>query len=253
MEKQWRNIKDLILSYSYSNGKNYLVSFPKTGRTWLMYMLAKINDLSSDVFDIESTHDLSEIILEDGFRQDPNILFKFNKRFRYRRSKVLFLVRDPRDVIVSHYHQVTKRSKSPLVFDSISEFVHDRFIGFNRVIYFYNLWAKQRHIPKSFYLVKYENLVSNGISELENICEFLNITVDNSLIKNIYNESSADKMRKKELSNQLKNFNNFGKERNYLKVRNAKIGGYMDELDQIDIQYCKRQLQNLDPYFNYYS
>ena len=253
MEKRWRNIKDFILSYRYSYGKNYLVSFPKTGRTWLTHMLSKINEMSSDIIDIESTHDLSEIVLEDGFRQDPTILFKFNNRFRFRRSRVLFLVRDPRDVIVSHYHQVTKRSKSPLIFESMSDFIQDELLGFNRIIYFYNLWANQRHIPGSFYLIKYENLLSDGISELNSICKFLDVHIDDSLIHKIYNESSAEKMRLKELSNELDNFNDFGKERNYLKVRNAKIGGYRDELDDVDIQYCNDQLLNLDPYFNYNS
>ena len=81
-----------------------------------MYMLSDIINLTNIDVSIQKTHDLSEIIVEDGTRQNPNLIFKYLKRFRYRRSNVIFLVRDPRDVIVSHYHQVTKRSKNPFVF-----------------------------------------------------------------------------------------------------------------------------------------
>ena len=72
-----------------------------------MHMLDDIQKTSNKNLFIEYTHDMSEIIIENGYRQDPTILFRFDDRLRYRRSKVIFLVRDPRDVIVSHFHQVT--------------------------------------------------------------------------------------------------------------------------------------------------
>ena len=38
--------KDYLLSYTYKNNQVFLVSFPKTGRTWLSYMLDQIEDKS---------------------------------------------------------------------------------------------------------------------------------------------------------------------------------------------------------------
>ena len=86
-----------------------------------------------------------------------------------------------------------------------------------------------------FLLVKYEDLVQNGIEELLRINIFLNLDVSRDNIEKVYFNSSADKMRQKELSKKLKGFNFFGKERNYLKVRNAEIGGYKKELSDEDI------------------
>ena len=41
------------------------------------------------------------------------------------------------------------------------------------------------------------------------------------------------------------------KDKNHFKVRNAKIGSYMHELDSEDILYCNIKMKDLDPYFKY--
>ena len=254
--KIWRDIKDFILSYYYPKRQFFLVSFPKTGRTWLMYMINKIKEqgnhrLKKEKYFIFKEHDNSEIILEDGTRNNPLDVFKFTSRFRYRRGKVIFLVRDPRDVIVSHFHQVTKRAKNPFIFNSISEFVKDDILGFKRIIHFYNLWYYQQQKPPDFLLIKYEDLLDNGVQTLSEITSFLNISITTNNLQDIYHESSSDKMRKKEKVNQLEGFNDFGKSRNQLKVRNAKIGGYQSELSDEDIQYCNSEMRHLNSFFGY--
>ena len=254
--KIWRDIKDFILSYYYPKRQYFLVSFPKTGRTWLMYMINQMKEQSNHILKKEKyfifkEHDNSEIILEDGTRNDPLDVFKFTSRFRYRRGKVIFLVRDPRDVIVSHFHQVTKRAKNPFIFNSISEFVKDDILGFKRIIHFYNLWYYQQQKPTDFLLIKYEDLLENGVQTLSEITSFLNISITTNNLQEIYHQSSSDKMRKKEKANQLEGFNDFGKSRNQLKVRNARIGGYKSELSEEDILYCNKEMKNLNTYFGY--
>ena len=252
----WRDIKDFILSYKYSKNQYFLVSFPKTGRTWLMHMINQIKKQSNcklkrEKYFIFNEHDNSEIIIEDGTRNDPLDVFKFTSRFRYRRGNIIFLVRDPRDVIVSHFHQVTKRSRTPFVFNSISEFLKDDILGFKRIIHFYNLWHYQQYKPTDFLLIKYEDLLDNGVQTLSGITSFLNISITTNDLQDIYHQSSSDKMRKKEKSNQLEGFNDFGKSRNQLKVRNARIGGYKSELSEEDILYCNKEMKNLNTYFGY--
>jgi len=254
--KIWRDIKDFILSYYYPKRQFFLVSFPKTGRTWLMYMINQIKEqgnhrLKKEKYFIFKEHDNSEIILEDGTRNNPLDVFKFTSRFRYRRGKVIFLVRDPRDVIVSHFHQVTKRAKNPFIFNSISEFVKDDILGFKRIIHFYNLWYYQQQKPTDFLLIKYEDLLENGVQTLSEITSFLNISITTNNLQEIYHQSSSDKMRKKEKANQLEGFNDFGKSRDQLKVRNARIGGYKSELSEEDILYCNKEMKNLNTYFGY--
>lgn len=254
--KIWRDIKDYLLSFKYPKGQYFLVSFPKTGRTWLMHMINQMKDESNhflknkDDF-IFNEHDNSEIIIENGIRNNPLDVFRFTSRLRYKRGKVIFLVRDPRDVVVSHFHQVTKRAQNPFVFNSISDFVQDEILGFKRIIHFYNLWYNNKNIPNDFLLIKYEDLLENGMEALNKINDYLDLNIPIQLVEKIYTNSSADKMRNKELLNQLDGFKDFGKDRNQLKVRNAKIGGYKKELSVEDINYCNQELKNLNSYFNY--
>ena len=254
--KFWRDIKDFILSYYYPKNQYFLVSFPKTGRTWLNYMLKQMvkqsnHPLKNNENFICNEHDSSEIIIENGTRNNPHDVFKFTSRNRYRRGKVLFLVRDPRDVVVSHFHQVTKRAKNPFVFNSISDFVKDDILGFKRIIQYYNLWFFQKDIPKDFLLIKYEDLLNQGVDTLSEINKFFNIDITKDKIEKIYSESSANKMRKKEKENKLEGFTDFGKDRDKLKVRNAKSGGFINELSEDDILFCNKEMKLLNSYYKY--
>jgi|TARA_B110000967_G_scaffold202220_1_gene240702 hypothetical protein len=247
----WRNIKDLVLSFYYPSGQFFLVSFPNSGRTWLMYMLRNIlKEAGKENIYIEDTHDTSEIIIENGTRQDPNLIFNFTSRFRYVRAKVIFLARDPRDVITSNFHQVTNRSKNPFKFNSKSEFVMHDIYGFKRVIHFFNIWYNNRKKPQDFLFVKYENLLESTL-DLKKIITFLNVDIPDELIERIYLESTASKMREKEKKNQLQGFSNFGKEANKLKVRKAIKGSYATELTFEDIKFCNKEMEKLNSYFGY--
>ena len=249
--KWWRNIKDLVLSFYYPSGQFFLVSFPNSGRTWLMYMLRNIlKEAGKENIYIEDTHDCSEIIIENGTRQDPHLIFKFTNRFRYLRAKVIFLSRDPRDIIASNFHQVTKRSRNPFKFNSRSEFVSHDVYGFKRIIHFFNMWYNNKSKPKDFLLVKYENLLENTL-DLKKVISFLNVDISEESIERIYHECSANIMREKEKKNQLEGFSNFGKEANNLKVRKARKGSYVKELTLEDITFCNKEMEKLNPYFGY--
>ena len=249
--KWWRNIKDIVLSFYYPSGQFFLVSFPNSGRTWLMYMLQTIlKEVGREELYIENTHDCSEIIIENGTRQDPQLIFKFTDRFRYSRSRVIFLARDPRDIITSNFHQVTSRAIHPFKFSSRSEFVKHDLYGFKRVIHFFNMWYNNKTRPQDFLLIKYENLLEDT-EDLKKVINFLDVDLSNESIERVYQESTAHKMREKEKKNQLRGFSDFGKEMNKLKVRKAREGSYLNELSSKDIAFCNKEIKKLNPYFGY--
>ena len=202
---------------------------------------------------IIDTHDNSNIVNEDGYRPDPNLMFNDLNKDRFSNKNVLFIVRDPRDVVVSHYHQITKRSKIPMKFDCLSDFIRDPVFGFSRVIAFYEIWFHNQSVPKNFSFIKYEDLLSNGIFSVKSILDFIlpenDISV--SIIEKAYNQSSADKMRKKEKANSIEGFSKFGVDIDYLKVRKAVSGSYLNEMSAEDIEFCNRIMEGKMTFLNY--
>ncbi|MEM8829025.1 MAG: sulfotransferase domain-containing protein [Cyanobacteria bacterium P01_G01_bin.19] len=255
----------------YSDPKTtYLISFPKTGVTWLKYMLAQI---LSKTYDLECnqtvninklskqykrlpnivwTHDDSHILGESGKLNNIEKVLIYNGRFRYRKNCVILLVRDPRDVVVSHYYQVTNRSNIPLEFNSISEFVRHEHYGFKRIIRFYQIWDRNRSVPKRLLIVRYEDLLTNGPAILTKILNFVDAkNFDTAIVNQVYEECHADKMRKLEMQGQVEGMRVFGTDQNSLKVRRAQSGSYKDELSEDDIQYCNELMSKMPSIYGY--
>ena len=270
--KKWFRylINDLRVSNHSDPNTTYLISFPKTGVTWLKFMLTQIltkaydlecnltvdlNKLSrknKQLPNIIWTHDDSHILNESGDLKDFEKIFIYGGRLRYRKNRVILLIRDPRDVVVSHYHQVTKRSDRPLEFDSLSEFVRHPYYGIQRIICFYQIWNKNLWIPKHLLIVRYEDMLTNGPAILTKILNFIDAkNFDIAMVNQVYEESQADKMQKLEIQDKVEGMRVFGTEQNHLKVRRAKSGSYKDELSENDIQYCNELMKKLPSIYGY--
>ncbi len=88
------NLLGKKLSFPY-----VVLSFPKSGRTWLRAILGKY---------LELTHGIVFTTEFDNVARDklPKIKFTHNlHRMSYFSGKIIFLTRDPRDVVVSYYYQ----------------------------------------------------------------------------------------------------------------------------------------------------
>ncbi|MDJ0729741.1 MAG: sulfotransferase domain-containing protein [Crocosphaera sp.] len=273
-QKKWLKyaINDWQEMRQSNSNVTYLVSFPKSGRTWLCFMLSEmlikaydielekstvhLNKLTKKYHQLPriiETHEDSMLTNEQGKNCDIERLFIYGGRLKYLNNKVILLVRDPRDVVVSHYYQIKNRVKDcPIQVTSLTEFVRHPLYGFERIIRFYQIWNRNRWIPKQFLMIKYEDLVINGVDTLQKIIEFIELKkIDYDLIKNVYQLSEADNMRKMELQGQIEGMKFLDTDRNSLKVRNAKIGSYLEELSDEDINYCKALMGKLPQIYRY--
>ena len=75
---------------------------------------------------------------------------------RYHGKKVVYLTRDPRDVVVSCYFQATRRKS--LFHGTISEFIRSDKYGIRKIVAFNRIWHAARNVPEAFLLVRYEDL-----------------------------------------------------------------------------------------------
>jgi hypothetical protein len=172
----------------------------------------------------------------------------------YSNKKVIFLVRDPRDVIVSSYFQHKKRLNQ--FSGDLNSYIFSDTGNIDSIIKFYNVWYKNRNIPKDFLLIRYEDMQEDTLRELKRVLKFIGITNLNSeALLEIVDYASFDNMRQMEQNNQLNSSRlqpaDKSDEESY-KTRRGKVGGYSDYLSEQEINYLNQKINDkLADYFKY--
>ena len=242
--------------YAQANADVFIVSFPKSGRTWIRLMLGKYlatlagitvgnlletYELTNSIQDftipiIAVVHDGSSF---GGINLKAREMEKNKKRYRHK--KVIFIVRDPRDVMVSYYLHCTHRRK---VFRGhISDFIRDQHFGIHKLIVFYNSWIAAQKMLKGFLLIKYENVHDHPGHELTKILKFLDISVNDELVKMAVEFATFNNMRDMEERGRFESSRLVPGDKadtESYKVRKGIVGGYFDYLSQEDIDYLNK-------------
>lgn len=188
----------------------FLVSYPRSGNTWTRFLIANVlhPEIEVGFANIESlvpdTAALSGRTLKRIPR--PRVL-KSHQYFDPRYPKVLYIVRDPRDVALSYYQF---HRKYGFVKDNhpIEEFVVD-FVGGRLISADWGTWAENvaswfytRGQNRGFLLIRYEDLKHDTKNELGRIADFLGIDLSPALLSRAIAQSSAERMRELEQTQQ---------------------------------------------------
>ncbi len=199
----------------YSDLKQFpliIVSYPKSGRTWLQKLIIEAVKLEHGI--VENISDISQL---SNFVELPNILsthagssweervtnenqIKKNDWDRYKHAKVLFLYRDPRDVLVSQFYHIRHRT-------GYSNFdkrfmVGNKNVGLLKIINFMNKWrAFSKRNPDAVLELSYEEMKADAKTSLVKLLKFWNISVFDNNIDQAIENCSLENMRKKETAN----------------------------------------------------
>lgn len=252
--------KTYILSkIEKTNPDVYLVSYPKCGRTWLRIMLNKFAEINghkpkkyndnaiveiAENFVIKFEHDKGNWVPSPPKLKN----ITFNKE-KYKNKKIIFLIRDPRDVLVSSWYHLKFREN--IYRKELSDFIREELTGVEKVCKFFNTWYENRNSVKDFILLTYEGLHQNTHEVLSQMLEFIGFEPTGETIKQAVDAASFDKMKKMETKGNLKEpwmKPGYKKINNSLKIRKGKKGGYKEEFNQEDIQYLNKKIkQHLHP------
>jgi hypothetical protein len=212
--------------------KIVLIAFVNSGKHWLTAILKHLN-LPFYKTQQGSTHGRSHTAQQIiQFLENNNKLQNYN---------IIFLHRDPRDVVVSSYFQVTHRWKKLGYKGTFSEFIRDEREGLEKNIIFNLYWKESNKYNKI--LVSYEDLHTSPTKTIKNICQFLDYEFNDNSITEAINENTFDKMRSREIAN-MDNI-----DVNSLKTRVGKIGNYINYMNSEDIKYCNELLEK----YNYFE
>ena len=244
----------------------HILSHPKAGRTWLRLLLSLYFQLHFDLviprkkwLEVQQLPDLDKRVPHVHFTHDRNSHLKPLEATRdksiYTDNKVIYLVRDPRDVIVSNYFQQNRREPilrdAPAFLGTIKEFIRDPQWGITHDIGLMNIWAENRQIPCDFFLLRYENLTDVICQTLQ----FIGISMinDHALKVAVLGCSFANMHKMETLdwldSGRLRSTDPNDPES--FKTRRGIMGGHVDYLDNNDIDYVNLEMEKLNPYYGY--
>ena len=247
----------------------YVVSYPKCGRTWLRYML---EGYAEEVAGIAAGR-----IAEGGqalkprakpypavyFRHDDTPIQKRPEELTHDKShfagkRVVFLVRDPRDVVVSIYFEKVKRSHlysdRAQVPKAPNDLIGPAHGGLETIVSYYNIWWDNRGLPAEFMVVRYEDLLSDPNAEFRRFCEFCGYPVVEEAIQRAVAAAEFSSMRRLEETGGLsyKLAPGDPNDPESFKTRRGVAGAFADYLSPAQVEAATQHVREaLSPGFGY--
>jgi hypothetical protein len=214
-----------------------IVSYPRSGRTWLRVML---HDLAIEP---RFTHVGSKAILQNP----PERVCEGMERY-YKRH-IIFLHREPRDVLVSYYHHCCRQDYWD---GDLPSFIRNPNTGFERILAFNLGWLEASARFTDFMVVGYEELRANPHRDLARMVRFMRCGLTRrSDIDRAVENNTFQNMKKREQSGELRarfgdRFTAGGSSEDKMIVRRGVIGGHNAELDAADHEFCDELLRRYD-------
>ena len=216
----------------------FLVSYPRSGNTWTRFLIANM------VYPQENVSFLNiEKLIPDTSSQSSRALLrtprpriiKTHCYFDHRYGKTIYIVRDPRDVVLSNYdfQRKYRQIEDGYPLDRyVDDFICGRLVSADWGTWRENVasWVYTRGQEKDFLLVRYEDLQDDAVSELGRIAQFLGADTSNSNLKRAVELSSADRMRKLEKQEEDSWIATKNRRKDIPFVGKAKSGGWKTNL-----------------------
>ena len=186
----------------------YLVSFPKSGNTWLRFLVAnafkqhlqiqqEVNFFS--IHDIIPDVQISRNIRDVGIfgQSDLPRIIKSHSRFNPNYHRVILLVRDPRDALVSYYYFLRNYGGLPEEY-KISEFIRSDRFGADVWSLHTQSWLSRASSNQNVQVILYEDLVASTAEVLSRVVEMIGFNVCSKDLSFAVELSSKEAMKRSE-------------------------------------------------------
>ena len=221
----------------------FLTSYPRSGNTWTRFLVGSL------VYQNEPVTFLNlERLVPDMYKHSdrtlrglprPRIL-KSHECFDPRYKRIIYVVRDPRDVAVSNYHWEMKQRSMGESYP-IETFVQ----RWMEPVYWARLgcwgdhvtsWLSTRQGREGFLLLRYEDMLANPETEMGKVARLLGIEAGPERLARAVELSSADRMRRLEKDQGDKWVQTKDTRQDKQFVRNAASGDWRTILPEDSVQ-----------------
>jgi hypothetical protein len=245
----------------------FLCSYPKSGRTWMRFALVNLmNDVYGLGLKLDMDNMFSLIPNEDGgpdevfYSQPWKTLDKYafadreempfvgmsHLRWegRFTGPRIVFLVRNPADVLVSLYFHMTRHAHQ---FEgTIGEFARDERYGVPRMVSYLSSWQPHLRDP-NVTVMTYEKLKADPLDSFQDVVAGLGIEAGAGECRAALDAASVERMRKVEAKSGVGQPNAYDfDDPDARRVRRAKVGGWREEMDDDTIALMLAEIES-DP------
>ncbi len=183
----------------------FLTSYPRSGNTWTRFLVGNLVHVEEAVTFLNV-----ERLVPDMYKHSDHTLrtlprpriMKSHEVFDPRYKRIIYVVRDPRDVAVSNYHWEMKQQSVGESYP-IDKFVPRWMDG----VYWGRLgnwndhvtsWLSTREGKEGFLLLRYEDMLADPPREMAKVAGLLGVDRTPEQLNRAAELSSADRMRKLE-------------------------------------------------------
>ena len=226
----------------------FIASYPKSGNTWLRFILASIITGRESDFDTVANiipeverHRSGCYFLPGGKR-----LIKTHEQWRPAYKKSVYIIRDGRDVAVSYYFHQQRLALFKGDFSKFLKlFVIGKLDGYGGWIKNVESWQHQyNRTPQSVLLIKYEDMLEHTFDVVWRVVNFLKIETYNDKISWAIDRNSAPHMLNKEYQSTLLSHNT--NKSNIAFIRKASWGQWKQFFKQKDIELFNEKAGRLN-------
>jgi sulfotransferase family protein len=221
----------------------FLVSYGRSGSTWARFLIANLANVGDPVtfLNVESRIPDIYIFPDRVLRRllRPRIL-KSHEPFDHRYKKIIYIVRDPRDLAVSLYHYDLKRGGLPEGYP-MDDFVQLLVAGSEKVISWGTWsehvlsWLSTRGGRHDFLLIRYEDLLEDPKRELAKVTTLLGVDGSEDNLLRAVELSSIDRMKNLERQQSRQWIETKNTRQDKMFVRSGRRGEWQSVLSETSV------------------
>ncbi len=219
----------------------FLVSYPKSGNTWARFLIANLlyPEQHPDWGSIDRLIPDPTVMSKRSFERMPRPrIIRTHDAFDPRYKQVIYVVRDPRDIVLSQYHHHRKRKliEDNHPFESfLARFLAGETNEHGSWKQNVASWLAARYGDRRFLLVRFEDMILDTPRELARMGRFLGVEATPEMLSKVVEQSSPREMRKLEQAQADRCALTKDTRQDLPFVRTAKSGNWKSDLTESSI------------------